>query len=81
LRRFSRPLSCYRTCLAEDMARRWGRFQRLRTTLYIFGSVHVLKPGTSWLDDDLRQKISSTTAIYLEVSPTSSSGCSLPGWS
>ena len=39
------------------------------TTLYIFGSVHVLKPGTFWLDDDLRQKISSTTAIYLEVSP------------
>ena len=39
------------------------------TTLYIFGSVHVLKPGTSWLEDDLRQKISSATAIYLEVSP------------
>jgi uncharacterized protein YbaP (TraB family) len=39
------------------------------TTLYIFGSVHVLKPGTSWIDDNLRQKISSATAIYLEVSP------------
>jgi uncharacterized protein YbaP (TraB family) len=39
------------------------------TTLYVFGSVHVLKPGTSWLDDDLRQKISSATEIYLEVSP------------
>jgi len=39
------------------------------TTLYIFGSVHVLKPGTTWLEDDLRQKISSATAIYLEVSP------------
>ena len=39
------------------------------TTLYIFGSVHALKPGTSWLDDNLRQKISSATAIYLEVPP------------
>ena len=39
------------------------------TTLYIFGSVHVLKPGTPWLDDELRQKISTVRAIYLEVSP------------
>jgi uncharacterized protein len=39
------------------------------TTLYIFGSVHVLKPGTPWIDDKLRQKISSATAIYLEVPP------------
>jgi len=39
------------------------------TTLYIFGSVHVLKPGTPWLDDDLRQKISTARTIYLEVSP------------
>ena len=45
------------------------RISGVGTTLYIFGSVHALKPGTSWLDDDLRQKISSATAIYLEVSP------------
>lgn len=37
------------------------------TRIYIFGSVHVLKPGTMWLGADLRRKISSASAIYLEV--------------
>jgi uncharacterized protein YbaP (TraB family) len=38
------------------------------TNLYILGSVHVLKPGTVWLNEDLRQKILSAKEIYLEVS-------------
>src|SRR5262245_1484963 len=38
------------------------------TRIYIFGSVHALKPGTVWLSDELRQKVSSATAIYLEIS-------------
>lgn len=38
------------------------------TRIYIFGSVHALKPGTVWLSDDLRGKISAATAIYLEIS-------------
>jgi len=36
--------------------------------IYIFGSVHALKPGTVWLSDDLNRKISSATAVYMEVS-------------
>jgi len=36
--------------------------------IYIFGSVHALKPGTVWLSDDLHRKIASATAVYMEVS-------------
>jgi uncharacterized protein YbaP (TraB family) len=38
------------------------------SNIYIFGSVHALKPGTVWLSDDLHQKITSATAVYMEVS-------------
>jgi uncharacterized protein YbaP (TraB family) len=38
------------------------------TSIYIFGSVHALKPGTVWLSEDLHRKISSATAVYMEVS-------------
>ena len=38
------------------------------SNIYIFGSVHALKPGTLWLSDDLHRKISSATAVYMEVS-------------
>jgi uncharacterized protein YbaP (TraB family) len=38
------------------------------SNIYIFGSVHALKPGTVWLSDDLHRKISSATAVYMEVS-------------
>jgi uncharacterized protein YbaP (TraB family) len=38
------------------------------TRIYIFGSVHALKPGTPWLSDDLRRRISSAATIYMEVS-------------
>ena len=38
------------------------------TNIYIFGSVHALKPGTVWLSDDLHRKISSATAVYMAVS-------------
>ena len=54
---------------AEGQGPALWRISGVGTTLYIFGSVHVLKPGTPWIDDKLRQKISSATAIYLEVPP------------
>lgn len=38
------------------------------TTLYIFGTVHVLKPGTEWLNDEFESVISGADKIYLEVS-------------
>jgi len=45
------------------------RISRGDTEVYLFGSIHVLKPGTEWLSDDLRRKIGSATAIYMELSP------------
>jgi uncharacterized protein YbaP (TraB family) len=44
------------------------RISRGDTEVYLFGSIHTLKPGTQWLSDDLRRKISSATAIYMELS-------------
>lgn len=37
------------------------------TTIYVFGSLHVMKPGTAWLDDDLREKLLSSDEIFLEI--------------
>lgn len=38
------------------------------TSIHIFGSVHVLKPGTIWLTDDLQEIVSNANSIYMEVS-------------
>jgi uncharacterized protein YbaP (TraB family) len=54
---------------AEGQGPALWKISGVGTTIYLFGSVHVLKPGTPWIDDKLRQKISSATAIYLEVPP------------
>lgn len=39
------------------------------TRISLLGSVHVLKPGTVWLNDDIQALISTSDVIYLELSP------------
>lgn len=40
------------------------------TTIYLFGSVHVLKPGTVWFRGDIRKAFDSADTLMLEmVSP------------
>lgn len=37
------------------------------TTLLVFGSIHVLKPGMDWLDSGLRADLLRADSLYLEV--------------
>lgn len=37
------------------------------TTIYIFGTVHVLKPGTIWLDDEVGEAFSRADRLVLEI--------------
>ncbi len=41
------------------------------TTIYLFGTVHVLKPGLSWFDDAVRTAFDKSSEVVMEiVSPT-----------
>src|SRR3546814_5779530 len=33
------------------------------TTIYLFGTVHVLKPGTLWFDDEVRQAFEDRKSV------------------
>lgn len=37
------------------------------TTLYLFGTVHVLKPGLSWFDEAVKAAFDSSDSLVLEV--------------
>jgi len=37
------------------------------TTIYLFGTVHVLKPGLSWFDDGVRAAFDKADALVLEM--------------
>lgn len=37
------------------------------TEVYLFGTVHVLRPETDWLRDDIREAITSADAVYFEA--------------
>lgn len=37
------------------------------TTIYLFGSVHVLKPGTIWFDDEVRAAFDASDELVLEM--------------
>jgi uncharacterized protein YbaP (TraB family) len=39
------------------------------TNIHILGTIHVLKPGTVWLNEDLRSVINKADTLYLELSP------------
>lgn len=38
------------------------------TTIYLFGTVHVLKPGTVWMTDEIQSALDGSRKLYLEVS-------------
>ena len=38
------------------------------TTIHIFGTIHVLKPGTVWLNDKIQNSLSHADKIFLEIS-------------
>lgn len=42
------------------------------TTITLMGSVHVLKPGTDWVSDDIRALVAQADRLYLELSPDQS---------
>src|SRR3546814_1069620 len=37
------------------------------TTIYLFGTVRVLKPGTLWFDDEVRQAFDTSEKLVLEI--------------
>ena len=37
------------------------------TTIYLFGSIHVLKPGLSWFDGAVKQAFDASDSLMLEV--------------
>ncbi|WP_066591116.1 TraB/GumN family protein [Sphingomonas pruni] len=37
------------------------------TTIYLFGTIHVLKPGLSWFDDGVKKAFDSSDALVLEM--------------
>ena len=37
------------------------------TTVYLFGTVHVLKPGTRWFDDGVREAFDASDEVVLEI--------------
>ena len=37
------------------------------TTIYLFGTVHVLKPGLDWFDDGIKQAFDSSDELALEL--------------
>ena len=37
------------------------------TTLYLFGTVHVLKPGLGWFDDGVKQAFDQSDQLVLEL--------------
>jgi uncharacterized protein YbaP (TraB family) len=37
------------------------------TTIYLFGSVHVLKPGTLWFDDEVKAAFDRSDTLMLEM--------------
>jgi uncharacterized protein YbaP (TraB family) len=39
------------------------------TTIYLFGTLHILKPGTAWLDDGIRTALDQSQEVILELKP------------
>src|ERR1700760_663528 len=37
------------------------------TTIYLFGTVHVLKPGLSWFDEGVKKAFDSSDELVLEI--------------
>lgn len=37
------------------------------TTVYLFGTVHLLSPSTEWMNDEISGALSSSRAVYFEV--------------
>jgi len=37
------------------------------TTIYLFGTIHVLKPGLSWFDDGVKKAFDSSNELVLEM--------------
>ena len=38
------------------------------TSIYLFGTVHVLKPGTEWMTDKVEKAVTGADRFYMEVS-------------
>ena len=37
------------------------------TTIYLFGTIHVLKPGLSWFDDGVKKAFDASDELVLEM--------------
>jgi len=47
------------------------------TTIYLFGTIHLLKPGTVWMTDDIQSALTGSQKLYLEVSPAEQADAAL----
>ncbi len=54
--------------LAEEKSPALWKLSDEDTTIHLLGSIHVLKPGTIWLNDDLQSLVSNAKALYFELS-------------
>lgn len=58
---------CGQQPVAEDADPALWVVQDADTTIYLFGTVHMLKPGLSWFDEAVKQAFDKSDAVMLEV--------------
>jgi uncharacterized protein YbaP (TraB family) len=56
------------TAFAQDVKPPLWKLADADTTIYLFGTIHLLKPGTAWMTDDIRSALDGSETLYLEVS-------------
>jgi uncharacterized protein YbaP (TraB family) len=57
---------------ADDQVAMW-QVKDDDTVINIMGTVHILKPGTVWINEDITAAIKNADKLYLELSPQESS--------
>lgn len=66
-------IMCAHAALAGDERPALWRVADGDTTVHVFGTIHVLKPGTAWLTPDLQAVVDGADTLYLELSPVEQS--------
>lgn len=60
-------LSFARPALAQDLHPALWKVSDADTTIYLFGTIHMLQPGSTWLDGPLATAVDSADEIVTEV--------------
>jgi uncharacterized protein YbaP (TraB family) len=56
------------TAFAQDVRPPLWKLADADTTIYLFGTIHLLKPGTAWMTDRIQSALDGSSTLYLEVS-------------